>query len=132
RVERGHAGVVDEDVDLAEAVVGRIDQPFELVPVADMAGNGQGLAAGRRLHLLGYRLAVVELAAGDDHVGPGGRQAEHDLLPEPPAAAGDESDAAGEVEFSHAAYARTSEDAAELGAGNRRPPSYVSATKYRP
>ena len=101
RIERGHPGVVDEHVDLAEAVVGGVDEAVELVPVADVAGDGQGLTARGRLHLLGHRLAVVELATGDDDVGARLGQAEHDGVSETAAATGDDGDLVGDVEIRH-------------------------------
>ena len=76
-------------------VVGGVDQVGQLVPVADVAGDGQGLTAGGRLHLLGHRLAVVELAAGDDDVGSRLRQSEDDGVPETAASTGDDGDAIG-------------------------------------
>src|SRR5581483_7231404 len=82
--------------------VGGVDQLFELAPVADVARDRERLAPGRGLHLLGHRLAVVELAAGDHHVRAGARQAENDRVPEPAAATGHDCDFSGEVEISHA------------------------------
>ena len=49
-------GVVDEHVDLAEPVVGRVDQTVELIPPPDVHLIGQRGAAGGRGDLLGGRL----------------------------------------------------------------------------
>ena len=70
-VEEGHAGVVDQHVDPAEGVVGGVDQAVELVPVAHVGSDTARARRPRGLDLRGHRLAGVELAAGDDDVGPG-------------------------------------------------------------
>src|SRR5690606_26575315 len=91
------AGVVDQDVDPAERVVGRLDQRVDLVPPPDVTAVRQGPAA-ERLDFGGHLPARVHLAAGDDHVGPGAGERQGHLAPQAPAAAGDQRDLAGEIE----------------------------------
>ena len=40
RVQRRHAGVVDEHVDVPELGVRGVDEAVEVVPVADVGGDG--------------------------------------------------------------------------------------------
>jgi hypothetical protein len=55
------AGVVDQDVEVAEGLDGGVDQPLAALPVADVVGVGHRLAAGGGdlvHHLLGRRPVV--------------------------------------------------------------------------
>ena len=93
-VERRHARVIDQDVDLAEALVSGIGQRLELVPIADMAAVRQGLAPEALLHILRQRLAVVELATRDDDIGSVLGESEHHLAAHPATAPGHQRDLA--------------------------------------
>jgi hypothetical protein len=96
--DRGDAGVVDEHVDVAELAVDSVDETVQLVPVADVAGIGEG-AAAQGADLRGHRLAGIELAARDGDVRPHGREALGHLVAEPAAPARDQYDLAGHVEI---------------------------------
>ena len=89
-VERRHARVVDQHVDLAEPVVGGVDQSVELIPPPDVHLVREGGPAGRRRDLLGRDDARFEVAAGDDDVGAASGCAEGHLASQPAAASGDE------------------------------------------
>ena len=94
---RRDAGVVDEDVDAPEVAVDVLDEGVELVPVPDVAGaRGSlgALGAQRRRDLV----AGVGLAADDDDLGARLGERPGHGEPEPARAAGDDRDAAGEVE----------------------------------
>ena len=97
-VQRRHARVVDEHVDLAEAVVCRVDQPVELIPAPDVHLVRQRSAARRGGDLLRGGHARVVLAARDDDVGTAVRGGEGHLPAKPPAATGDQHHPVGEVE----------------------------------
>ena len=79
--------VGDTSTPLIEATIG---QMLDLRPIADVAGDRQGRAAGFVLDLPCERFAGIELAAGDDDVSAGTGEGEHHLAAEPAAAAGDE------------------------------------------
>ncbi len=96
-VERRHAGVVDQHVDLAEPFVDGVDEPIDLIPVTGMAGVGEPLAA-HRLDLRHHLAAGVDFPAGDDDVGAGGEGKRH-FTAQSAAAAGDQSSASGEIEM---------------------------------
>ena len=97
-VKRRHSSVVDEDVDVSELVVGRVDEPVQLVPVGDVAGVGQCAPAGRLLDLVRGGSAIVELARRDDDICTRLGKPLHHRATESAAAAGDERDATVEAE----------------------------------
>ena len=95
------AGVVDEDVEAAEGVDGGLHEALGAVPVADVVGVGDGLAAhGLHLvdHLLG-RAGVVALAVHraaevvDHDLGAVVGEEERVLAADPPPGARDDRDA---------------------------------------
>ena len=96
-VDRRDAGVVDEHVDAAEVAIDVLDQPVELLPVPDVAGVG-ARAAAVGAQRGGDLVAGVGLAADDDDLGAGLREAARDREPEPAGSAGDDGDAVGKVE----------------------------------
>ena len=96
-VERRHAGVVDQHVDLAEMSVNRVDQPVYLIPVADVAAMGES-APAERLDLLRHGLARIGLAAGDRDIGAGRRETQRHFPSHTAAAAGDQDDLAGHID----------------------------------
>ncbi len=119
-VER--AGVVDEDVDRAELLDDAVDRLLHLVAVGDVALDRGGAAAERldllrrrlreddslRLRDLGEdavglgrlgRLVRLDLDVGDDDVRPGARERQRVGAAEAARAAGDEGDAAAEVDL---------------------------------
>ena len=98
RVQRGDAGVVDEDVDAPELLVGGVDEPLEVVPASDVARARRARGRRRPRSSAATSRAGVRLAAGDDEVGAGRRERARDRQAEPARAAGDERDAAGQVE----------------------------------
>ena len=89
-------------VDLAEPFVGRLDQSVELIPAAHVHLVRHRGAAGLGLDLLGGGHAVLQLAAGDHHVGAAARGGERHLAAQPAAAAGDQDHLAGQIEKSSA------------------------------
>ena len=116
-VHRRDAGVVDEHVDAAEVAVDVLDQPVELLPVPDVAGVGRSRLAALGAQRGGDLVAGVGLAADDDDLGAGLREAARDREPEPAGSAGDHGDAAGEVE------AVPGIDGSRLARAERPPPS---------
>ena len=102
RVERGHAGVVDQDVDRAEGVVRGLDQPVQLGPAPDVAGVRERPPPGGLDDLGGQLLAGLDPPAGDHDVGAGrGERADH-LPAEPARPAGDQRDLPGQVDVAGA------------------------------
>ena len=78
----------------AEALEHRLDQPVDLVGLADVAGQRQALGA-RRLELVPDPLERLGPAAADRHPGAGRRQGVRGRAPDPGPPAGDERDLAG-------------------------------------
>lgn len=70
-VERRHSGIVDEDVDATEVLEGAVDQRVAVVPLADVACDGERTPSGRCLDLLRSQLAGIEFPGSDDDVGAG-------------------------------------------------------------
>ncbi len=65
----GEAGIVDKDVDLAAAELGRfLDELLDVVVLQEVAGHGNGLAAGG-IDLVGHGLGLGAVEVGDDHFG---------------------------------------------------------------
>ena len=89
--------ILDRGDGAPEPAEGRLDQAVDVVPAAGVDRHGQG-AAAQRPHLLGHRLAGLQLAACDNHVGAGAGEGAHHLQPQPAAPAGDQGDLAREVE----------------------------------
>ena len=81
-VDRRDAGVVDEHVDAAEVAIDVVDQPVELLPVPDVARVG-GRPAALGAQRGGDLVAGVGLAADDDDLGAGLREAARDRSPSP-------------------------------------------------
>ena len=96
-VEQGHAGIVDEDVDATEGLVGGVHQSVELLPSAHVGRNSQR-PPPPRLDLGRRRSAGLELSTGDDHIGAGVGQAEGHGPAQPPAPAGHQGHLPGQVE----------------------------------
>ena len=63
----GAAGVVDHDVDAAELLDGRVDDPLAVLADLGVAGDEHGGVAG--VHLLEGLLALLLVAAVDDDLG---------------------------------------------------------------
>jgi crotonobetainyl-CoA:carnitine CoA-transferase CaiB-like acyl-CoA transferase len=93
-----HARVVDQDVEPPEPAVDRVDQPVEFVPVPDVRRVRHGRTPGTGRDLGGRLLAGLRVAAGDDQIGAGRGKAVRHGPAEPPAAAGDQGDLAGQIE----------------------------------
>ena len=68
-----HAGVVDEHVDTAEGVHGRLGHACHVVGLGDVGADGDGPAAGG-LDLVGHGLGVLGIEVG--HGGPGALRGE--------------------------------------------------------
>ena len=96
-VERRDAGVVDEHIDAPEFAVGRLDEMFQLIPVAHVAGECLGTSPARP-ECRGHVFAGRELPADDDHVSTGAGIGRRDRQTESAGGAGDERDAPGQVE----------------------------------
>ena len=92
-VRRRDPGVVDEHVDAAELVVGRVDERVDLVPVADVAAVRER-APTEAPDLRRGLVARVLLPARDDDVRAGLRERAQDRATEAPRATGDQGDAA--------------------------------------
>ncbi len=98
----GHvAGVVDQHIDRAQGVLGRGHERRGLVPAGHVALDDRDLGAGAA-QLLGELAGLVLLAevVDRDARARGGEGRDH-LAAEAAGAAGDERDAAGEVEGAH-------------------------------
>src|SRR5262245_36518420 len=63
------AGIVDEDVDASQPVVGLLDHGLDLFNLADVALNGDRLAAGRARDFLASLLEILRPAARDRDTG---------------------------------------------------------------
>jgi hypothetical protein len=93
----GGGGVVDHDVDAAEAIHGGVDEGPEVVRLAEVGRHAEGVAAESLQGGLGLG-AGIGLAARDHHVGARQRQSLGDGSADPPRAARDDGDPPGEVE----------------------------------
>ncbi len=102
------AGVVHEDVEIAERLDGRIDQPLTALPIGDAVAVGDGFPA-HRLDLLGHRFGgrlVVATAVGGtpevvhDHLRAFSGEQQRMLAANATSRAGDDGDPA--FERSHA------------------------------
>ena len=82
---------------MAERVIRRADERVDLIRPADMTRDRER-PASLRLDLGRDVLAVVEFAAGDDHVGARVGEAQRDRLPEAAATTGDDRRFSREVE----------------------------------
>jgi hypothetical protein len=80
-------GVVDEHVDLPDALLRRGGQGLHRLPLADVHLGGLHPAAGGRLDLPGRLLQGLRTARRQQQVGARLRQGQGDLPPEPGAAA---------------------------------------------
>ena len=89
-VQRRHAGVVHQHVEPAETLFGQCQQALVGLPVTRVVLHGQGCAAAVGLDLRRQRLAVVQLAAGDDHAGTGPGKGQADFPADSPAATGND------------------------------------------
>ena len=85
------AGVVDEDVDAAEALERGVDQRLDLLGLAHVGRHGEALGA-ERLHGRPRLLQRLRAAAADHHRRAVAGQRERGRAPDPGAAAGDERD----------------------------------------
>ena len=99
--ERGFAnvaaGVVDEDVDVAEVFFGGGDHLFDAVVIADVEFEREGFAAEGMDFFLEFG-EVGFIAAGEDQVGAGFGERASEVLAEAAAGTGDDGDFVGEVE----------------------------------
>jgi hypothetical protein len=86
------AGVVDEHVDAPEAPERRLDQPLDLVGLADVGRDREALAA-RGLDLRADRVERLGPAAGHDEPSSVPREHERGRPADPRAASGDDRDA---------------------------------------
>ena len=84
-------GVVHEDVDTAEALHRRVDQPVELIELARVGRDSERFAAGR-LDLRDGRVAGGLLAARDDHLRARQRIGVSDCAADTPRAPGHDRD----------------------------------------
>jgi len=98
-VERGHAGVVDEHVDLPELEVDGVNQPVEGLPAADMGIDSQRAPSGLGGHLGGELITRGSVAAGDNHVVARAGEAQCHRPAESPTSTGDEGNPAVKVEM---------------------------------
>ena len=89
---RGTAGVVDEDVEPAQACGDGRDEPIDLLRVSHVRSFEDGAAPA------GARQRFGNVSAADRDLGAGGQEAFADPAPDAAGAAGDEYDLAGEVE----------------------------------
>jgi hypothetical protein len=90
-------GVVDQDIDLAEASDGVGDQLFDLLGLAGVTGKGDGLAAAC-VDLFGDAGQAVDLARGEDDLGAMAGETLGDGLTDATAGAGDDGNFAGKLE----------------------------------
>ncbi len=97
-VDAGDAGIVDEDVDLAERRQRRIARLFNGGGVGDVDLEDSGLAADRLHRFLGQRGVKVP----DRNLGAGGGEALGDGAAKALRAAGDDCDAPVEIDLVHA------------------------------
>ena len=102
--DRVGGGVVHQDVEAAEGLESRLEEPVDLRSAPEMGRNRQRPAA-ERPDLVGDRVEVLCLAGGHDHVGARLGEAEGDRAADAPAAARDHRDAAVEskLRIGHAA-----------------------------
>ena len=98
RRQRRGAGIVDQDIDLAEGGIGGVDQAVELLPVGHVAGMGCRLAT-HRPNLGSGLVAALELAAGDEYVGAMGREGLDHLVAQAAAAARHQGHFSGQIEI---------------------------------
>ena len=87
------AGVVDEDVNGAEALQGRVEQGGDLPGLAQVARKGEAFRTVA-LQLLADRLERLDPAAADRHPGAGGGEGARRRPADPGAAAADQGDPA--------------------------------------
>jgi len=91
------AGIVDQDVEMAVDVFGSRSKFLDVLLIADVEFEGGGAAAeGPDFFFKGRERFAA--AAGEDEVGAGFGECAREILSEPAACAGDDGDAAGEVE----------------------------------
>ena len=88
-----HAGVVDDGVEPSERRDRRSDQALTDRPLADVAGDHDGVAA-QRLDLLGDRSGRGRVDVVEDHACAGTRQAQRLRLAQAVTGAGDDDDGA--------------------------------------
>ena len=96
RRARLDAGVVDHDVEPAEGVDGGLDEPFEVLHLADVGLDADRLVAQRGDLLLQLLRGLLVGDVVDDDVGAVLGEGEHDGLADAAVAAGDDGDLAGE------------------------------------
>ena len=114
-------GVIDEDVDRAEAINGRSHQPLAVLRLGDVGCNGK---RGRAAFLLdrGSRALKRLLGApGDDGPRPRAGEGARDRVAEPGPAAGHDCDLAGEL-VHEGRIAHRRRHSAEGGRTRSRPP----------
>ncbi len=90
--------VVHEDVDPSEPFVRRGDRSVDVVPVAHVARDGQRLAVGGGLNVIGQLSAAVDLATDDHHMCTCRRERHGHLLAQTSRTTGDERHFVGEQE----------------------------------
>ena len=89
RADLDDAGVVDQDVETAEALGRRVDRPADLVLVADVAGQGEDAQAADRRQLAAGEVELGRVAGEDGDPRPLGRQLAGHQEPQAARAAGD-------------------------------------------
>jgi hypothetical protein len=94
----GDAGVRDQDVDAAEALLRRALQVRDRSRIRDVAGHRQRGVPGE-LELRRHALDLARAARRDDHAGAGVRQGARRGLADPASPAGDDGHAAAEVDL---------------------------------
>ena len=88
------AGVVDHDVEAAEGLDGRVDEALQVVDLADVGVDADGLVAERDDLLLEVLGGLLVGDVVDDDVGARRGQRQHDGLADAAVAAGDDGDLA--------------------------------------
>ena len=115
-----HAGIGDEDVELAPALVDRPAEPVERGIIGDVARHQRGGRAGRADRVV----ELLERALGPrqcDHMRAGPRQLDRHGTADAARGAGDDGDAVGERSFGHGASGRPSRPAERRPRTGRAP-----------
>ena len=87
----GRPGVVDQNVDAAEFIHGRLDHAVNILGLGYVTGNRKNLHTGLLFNLQGGRLQVLHLPRGQNQVRTRFCEAGGDEFPDATAPAGDQS-----------------------------------------